>query len=292
MKRQLCYIFFALLQTSFISAQNRNKGDLFIGVSAGVSFANFLNSTPPHKLNLFNYDAYYIPSVSANISVNPTYVDYQTNLIKDLLVKVTAGADIEYFIKNNMSIYSGLYFEPKGINLNYSNITQTSVDTTIVTYKTKLSVNYLTIPIVLRKYFFREKKFFFECGIYIGYLVSSSFKHSQSRVFESQYLTDRYSSNYNWNNLSPYTNKIDYGLILGAGYSKKISEKLFLTAETKINFGLRKLDSKFNNEFSVIPIPNGVNFANYLIRSTNYQGFNSNSININLAVQVSLGYKI
>ena len=81
-------------------------------------------------------------------------------------------------------------------------------------------------------------------------------------------------------------------MAIGAGYLKKISERLNFKTEIQMRFGLVKIDSKYNNEFTVTPVASGTNFTSYLVRSTNYYGLNSDATNINLALTVGLGYKI
>ena len=88
-----------------------------------------------------------------------------------------------------------------------------------------------------------------------------------------------------------YTNTIDFGLSLGTGYTREISDKLIIKTELLLNIGLVKVDSRYNNDFSVTPVPSGSNFSRVLVRSTNYYGLNSYSKNINMLFTIGLGYK-
>lgn len=294
--KQLTFLSILILITNILFAQE--KGDIIIGFSAGTSFSNLLNSEAPHKINIFGSHINPVSFPSSDLTKSPAYTDYETGIFKDLLFGITSGIQIEYFIKNNLSLLSGIAYDSKGIDLNYAN-TITDYTTTgeimTETYKLKISNDYLTLPLLLRKYVLEEKNIFVSGGIYFGYLVSSRIDYlNQKTVSDELGILSDYSF---WidnekDKKREYTNKLDFGLSLGTGYSKNITDKLVFKSELLFNIALRKVDSKYNNDFSVTPVPSGTNLSNVLVRSTNYFGLNSNSKNINMLFSLGLGYRI
>ncbi|MDD4972306.1 MAG: porin family protein [Paludibacter sp.] len=283
-----------VLITNVLLAQEKEKGDLIIGFSTGSSFSNLLNSEAPHKINIFGSDVNPVGFYSSDLTESPAYIDYETGIFRDVLFGVTSSVQIEYFIKNNLSLSSGISYEPKGINLNYSN-TVTDYYTTAEILTLKIKNDYLVIPICLKKYVLKKKNIFVSGGMYFGYLLSSRIDYlNKKTVSDESGILSNYST---WidnekDKKREYTNKFDFGFSLGTGYVKNISNRLIFKSEFLFNIGLRKVDAKYNNDYSVKPIPMSSDFGNYLVRSTNYYGLNSNSKNINLLIKVGLGYKI
>jgi hypothetical protein len=287
--KQILFLSTLILITNVLFAQKKEKGDLIIGFSIGTSFSNLLNSEAPHKINIFDSDVNQVVFSS---------FDYKTGILKDLLFGVASGIRIEYFIKNNLSLLSGISYESKGINLNYSNrITDyTTIGGVLAEkYKLKICNDYLTFPILLRKYVLKEKNIFVSGGVYMGYLLSSRIDYlNQKTVSDESEILINYSI---WidnekDKKRKYTNKLDFGFSLGTGYAKNISDKLIFKSELTFNIGLRKVASKYNNDFSATRVPYTTMFNSDLVRSTNYYGLNLNSKNINMLITIGLGYRI
>jgi hypothetical protein len=296
--KQILFLSILILNTNILFAQEKEKGDLIVGFSIGPSFSNLLNSEAPHKINIFGSDVNPVVFSSSDLTKSPAYTDYETGVYKDFLFGVSSGIQIEYFIKNNLSVISGISYVSKGIDLNYTNtITDYTSTGGILTekYKLKISNDYLTLPLLLRKYVLKEKNIFVTGGLYIGYLLSSRIDYlNQKTVSDESGILSDYST---WidnekDKKREYTNKLDFGFSLGTGYTKNLSDNLIFKTELLFNIGLRKVDSKYNNDFSVTPVPSGSNFSSVLVRSTNYYGLNSNSKNINMLITIGLGYKI
>jgi len=294
--KQIAILSILILITNILPAQE--KGDIIVGFSIGASLSNLLNSEAPHKINIFGSDVNQAFFSSPDLTKSPAYTDYETGIFNDLLFGVSPGVQIEYFIKNNLSVFSGISYDSKGIDLNYANSITGYTSTGGVLnekYKLKISNDYLTLPLLLRKYLFKEKNIFVAGGVYIGYLLSSGIDYlNQKTVSDESGILRDYSA---WIDIENdkkrgYTNKFDLGFSFGTGYAKNISDKLIFKSELLFNIGIIKVDSKYNNEFSVTPVPTFENFSNVLVRSTNYYGLNSNSKNINMLITIGLGYKI
>ena len=309
MSKKIFLLLIGIMVVSNILADYHKKGDIYFGLSGGINASNLLNSEAPHKMNIFfgdnNRGVSFNSVEEAKSSIE---YNYKTNLINDAIINFVPAINFEYFLTNKLSIYTGLSIETKGLNLSYSNTYNgslyypyTSPPYNLATglvnenYKTNISNNYLIIPLRIRTYFRKEQNIFVEGGFYFGYLRQSSVSHSSSKT-----VTDNnqviYNSYFSLDGLyfdqMKYTNKIDYGISFGMGFSKNLIDKLFLNIETTTNIGLRKVDSKYDNEYTAMYIPQGSNQIIYLVRATNYYGLNSNSRNFDFSVKIGLSYKI
>lgn len=294
--KQILFLCILILITHVLFAQEKEKGSLSIGFSIGPSVSNLLNSEAPHKINIFGSDVTPIFLSSFDLMRSTTYSDYKTGILKDLLFGIASGIHVEYFIKNNLSLLAGFNYEPKGIDLDCSNVTTNDLISSVLTTKFRLKIrnNYITLPVLLRKYVLKEKDIFVSGGVYAGYLLSSRINYFEQR--SETYAAGGYENYTYWidnqkDKKRKYTNKFDFGISLGAGYSKSISDKLALKSELSFNIGLRKVDAKYNNEFSITPTAGQTGFTN-LVRATNYYGLNSNSKNINASILLGLEYRI
>ena len=271
----------------YLSAQEKSQKGMVIGLSLGPSLANLMNSKAPNKIFAFNS---LLPS--PDVENVAEYTDYEVGLLKDLLLGIAAGVTIEYFIKKDLSLLSGLSYESKGINLNYSNSRQGTVHFTgssssgeiNETFKKKIRNSYLIFPILIRTYILKHRALYLEGGLYSGYLLSSKVTLSDSKIVDEApraFFFSKFDNN-------SFTHNLDYGFSLGGGFAKDINQKVIFSISTRVNIGLRKVDAKFDNQFEIGSTPLG----SQLVTSTNYFGFNSDARNINFTFSIGAGYKI
>jgi Outer membrane protein beta-barrel domain len=295
--KQIIFLSVLTLITNILHGQEREKGEIIVRLSIGASFSNFLNSEAPHKINLLGSDVIPVAFPSPDLTTSSAYTDYETGVFKDLMFSLVPGVQVEYYIKNSLSISSGISYDSKGIDLTYTNTIRDYTTTGgILTEKFNLKIcnGYLTWPLILKKYILKEKNIFVAGGLYTGYLLSSRIDYLNQKTLTEESDTVYYYSTWIGNEKDKkreYTNKIDFGLSLGTGYTREISDKLIFKTELLLNIGLVKVDSRYNNDFSVTPVPSGSNFSRVLVRSTNYYGLNSYSKNINMLFTIGLGYK-
>jgi hypothetical protein len=295
--RSLVLVTFCFIY-GILNSQENKKGDIIIGFSIGPSFSNFVNSEAPHKLNIFGSDVSPVSFTSSDLTQHPAYADYSTGLFKDILTGVSAGFQLEYFLSDRFSLQSGLYVESKGIHLDYSKYSPDyGAPGRILdqTFQVKIHNYYLTLPVMLRTYFFSKRNIYVEMGLYAGYLFSSEVNYyNHKKISNDQGIVSDYS--FRFDNFSDpekkYTRTLDAGFSLGAGYIKRITDKWTINAGFRMNMGLLKVDSKYNNDYSVTIVPSGTNLNSYLVHATNYYGLNSYAKNINFILRVGVGYKI
>lgn len=262
-------------------AQESFKGNKIIHFSIGPNLANFLSAEAPHKLYTFGPD-------TAFAEHDPVWdIDYQTSLFGDILLGVATGFSFEYFFGNSVSISGGINYEMKGINLNYTALEKKMEKT----FECKIKNNYVTIPILIRSYLGEKKEFFMMAGFYSGFLVSSKIHYYKEIFYPEDQSSMKLWSDGKDEDLD-YTSNFDFGVTLGGGFLKDLSEKFTLRTELLLNFGMIKLDAKYDNDYEELVVPGGSQLMKKMVRSKNYFGLNSNSRNISLALNVGIGYRI
>ena len=307
MRTNLVKAIFLLVVTIGIAALGRAQepidktGTMLINFHAGPSFANFISAEAPHKyLSNFWYEDNFI-------AVAMPLVDYETQFIQDHKVGISAGISLEKYLKNDVSLLFGLNYDGKGIDLEYKGSNYLKENDNPVFEKghllTKVNNKYLSVPIVIRKYFAPKQIFYAQAGIHLAYLTSSEISVDYARAaltelqvdgmmdiddglagtnFTSFSLKDKSKDN---------THLFDYGLSAGCGLKLPLGRGIYFTTDLLINMGLRKIDRKNNNEYQISDVPASSGY-NHVIISGNYFGLSSKAKNINTALTVGLSIEL
>ena len=293
-------------------AQADKKGLCLLHFSVGPSFANFIHSEAPHKINIYGSDIYPV-IVPVDVTTSFAYFDYETNFINDTKTGLTFGVGLEYYFKNNLSIISSIHYEEKGIHLkNFTTevrpVTWEAPPESLgpspppgsfiyydETFEVIVKNNYLTLPVLLRKYIHKQE-YYLQGGFYLGYLLNSKISYSlRKHTYIPDYI---WSGSDTWARLDnaedeekEFTMNFDYGVSAGAGLSHPLGSRTVLTADLLFTMGLRQVDAKYNNEYSEKDVISGTGFRKQL-RSTNYFGLNSNARNFTTLITVGIGYRL
>lgn len=311
--KTLLSIFFIVIPFQFSLGQEYEKGTKLISISVGGSLSNLLNSEPPHKISLQGSDIY--PGiVSYPITASGAYFDYTTSILKDVKSGLVVNGGIEYFLKDRLSICVSVSYEEKGINLDYKRSESRKVindhspldlnfgpqvDEYILYYdeffQVELRNRYLTMPVLIKKYF-SGSKFYFSGGGFAARLMATdiyTFKRKHSYTsYDFGNESDSYGGiNHEVDKNKEFTNEFDYGVSLGTGLSYPLTKSIFLDADLLFSLGLRQVDGKYNNEYEERRIAVSSGFA-AAVRSTNYFGLNSNATNISAALTFGIRCKI
>lgn len=154
------------------------------------------------------------------------YASLRGNIFVDNLAanfSYLGGVSFEYFFKENLSI---------GANLNYENKTAKDKGYIYlvndgfgerVKSDTKAKYNYLVLPVYVNYYFAPKKDFYFNGGVFVGYLLDSKF--TSKKFNDTTVTTDK-------------NKKTDAGLVLGFGKVFKLNDKNELKLELRENLGL------------------------------------------------------
>jgi hypothetical protein len=293
-------------------AQQDRKGSKIIYLSAGITSSNLLNSEAPHKINIYGSDIRPAVLYPTNVTTSLGYFDYSTHILKDIKTGFSLKAGIEYFLKNNWSVATFIAYEDKGIDLNFKHSQHRDVinpfdpsynigvgPTFYVEYyeqfyHVKIRNSYVTIPVIVKRYFFNEN-FYLSAGGYAGWLIKSGVytfmrKHRYSPDYQ-YFGSDFYAGIDENDEKKEFTNHFDYGLAIGTGFAYPLTTNFQLNIDLLLSAGLRKIDKKYNNEYeeSHIAMPTGVGLR---VRSTNYFGLSSDATNLSAAFTFGVGYKL
>ncbi|KAF2340933.1 porin family protein [Flavobacterium tistrianum] len=138
------------------------------------------------------------------------------------------GVSSQYQINESLSLRA---------DLNYDRKTQTSKgegtytsDTPYNRYSIKATnyFNYITLPIMLKFNFTRNKSFYINGGPYFGYLLKSGWKYETSGIQNSnENLED-----------TKYSKSMDFGISAGFGKEFKLNDNHNIYIELRENLGL------------------------------------------------------
>lgn len=311
MKKHYFFCFF-LISYLFSFGQEDTKRVKLIHISVGPGFSNFLGSEAPHKINIYQSDIYPAMLTDSDVTRSIGYFDYNTSLIKDIKVGFAARLGFEYYLRKDLSLILSFGYEDKGINLkNRKQESHVYVHTTppeslpipppptdIVYYdeifEVKIENQYLTLPFLLRKYISKHH-FYIQGGFYTGWLLKSQiYTYNRKHNYIPDY--DFYGSDFmsgidnSIDKDKEFTTHFDFGVSAGIGFTHNLTNKLIFNSDLILNLGLRKIDRKYNNEYSEERLP--VLPPYILLRSTNYYGLNSNAKNISATFTIGLGYTL
>jgi|TARA_R110002020_G_scaffold103640_3_gene242839 opacity protein-like surface antigen len=143
-------------------------------------------------------------------------------------VSYTVGAGLEIGLNEPWSLVTGLLYDRKVVNLEYTIFIQSEMGNEVVDFSDSFTFNYLVVPAMGRYTFENEKTpLFINAGLYTGYLAKTTLSF------------DGTTSGYN---------SIDGGIALGAGMHIPLSEEINLILEIRDYFGLTDINSGPNTD--------------------------------------------
>lgn len=143
-------------------------------------------------------------------------------------VSFTVGAGLEIGLHEQWSLITGLLYDRKVINLEYTIFIQSEMGNEVVDISDTFTFNYLIVPAMGRYTFANEKTpLFINAGLYTGYLAETTLSF------------DGTTSGYN---------SIDAGIALGAGMHIPLSEENNLIIEIRDYLGLTDINSGPNTD--------------------------------------------
>lgn len=308
-------LFVLIYSFCYANAQDESTNRLkIIDFHVGPSFSNFINTEAPHKSFLMlSEDEYILTS-----DPESTFQNYDASITKDIRYSISLGLGFEYSLKKNWSVYASFNYEGKGINLDDSNSQYeehhyesesqeyTIQEMTSEKTKVKLSNNYLTMPVLMRKYFTDKQTFYLQGGMYLAYLLKSEGNISLQKAEQTSFLQYNGFGSFNDENTTSYfssfdvtiddkdkvhTAKFDFGLSFGTGLRLPLNDQLYFKADLLFNFGLKSIDSLNNNEYAEKDFPSSSGYST-AFQSKNYYGLNSKAKNINSVLTVGVGIKL
>lgn len=190
MKKSLLFFFF--FTSLLVSAQN----DIILSVTSGATLSN-IRGNEIAKQN-----------------------DYDFNYV--------GGIDIEKPFNSNFSFVTGLHYDNKSFKneIEFSRFNNFDPLINNSKRKIKLTLQYLTIPILFRYYIDKENSFYINSGPYIGFFLNTTTRVEGDKIKDDS---------------NEVFKTLDLGWSLGIGKKFKITEKNNLTVELRDNLGLSNI---------------------------------------------------
>lgn len=168
------------------------------------------------------------PKLTFGIAAGPGVVNLYGNDILRHNHKPTigfaGGAFCSYQLHKDLFIGANFMFERKG---SFTSMAATDlIGNQLGNAKTYSRLNYLTIPVFLRKTFGNKVKFMLNAGAFSGYLLKFTVTSEGSIGIKRK---GDYTSN---------LKRIDIGVIVGAGFELPVTDKLSFSLEVRENLGL------------------------------------------------------
>ncbi|KAF2327513.1 porin family protein [Flavobacterium nitrogenifigens] len=193
MKKITLFLFTITLITFKTTAQ---ESKFKFGVQAGLTYSSFrgyesfIDEDPGFS---------YLFGISAQYKLNES---------------LSLRADLDYDRKTQTSKGEGAYIS----NVSYDRYS----------IKTTNYLNYITLPIMLKFSFTRNKSFYINGGPYLGYLLKSGWKYKTSGIQNSdENLED-----------TKYRKSMDFGVSAGFGKEFKLNDNHNIYIELRENLGL------------------------------------------------------
>jgi hypothetical protein len=144
----------------------------------------------------------------------------------------SGGLSFQYNLPKIFSIRTGIAFERKGAEFNYTIPFTDQYGKPIDYIKNieHLHFDYLTAPFLLRASVGRKIKYFFNTGFFIGYLIKQTTITEATQYFPSS--TTDYTS---------YRKRFDLGVCAGLGLSIPIANQFSISFEIRDNLGLKNV---------------------------------------------------
>jgi hypothetical protein len=288
-----------ILTIALVLGFEYTQAQISFGVKGGLNMSNCLFPNAPQKIVAYTPNNDRIKIESPN-NLNTLYYDYKTEFLKMFDLGFNSGIFVRIPLKKRFDfIQIELNIEQKGFQLNsqipkpINNPNYQGQTEDIV--KRNVNNSYLVVPVSIGKYFGKNKRFYYEFGVFGAYLMASKFKAYTARSIEYTDIQsgDNYSDlsyieiNSNGEKLAQMHNRIDAGVLGGLGYTFNIDNKTQIIANFRTNVSVLKL-GKFNNEFETYPFPTNTGFG-YLVSNRNYMyGMNSQARNINFSLSFGI----
>lgn len=144
-------------------------------------------------------------------------------------VGYSGGLFFQYNFPKTFSLRTGISFERKGSEFN-STITYTDIIGNIIGSEkiiARIHFDYLTMPLLVRATVGKKIKYFFNAGLFFGYLVKQTFVYKQSTYLPA-HTTDNIDND----------KRFDTGVTAGLGLSIPIRDKFLISCEIRNNLGL------------------------------------------------------
>lgn len=192
-------------------------------------------------------------SFDAGIEGGPSAIILRGNAAIDSTHKPTAGFSFGLFLQynfiNRISLRTGIGYEIKGTGVELRAIRTDNMGNTIETKKINatLHLNYVSVPLLFRKYFGKKTNYFINGGPFFGYLTGISQSQSEN-YFAAPDIA--------------YYKRIDAGITAGLGAVVQL-KVVSISFELRNNLGLYNINAatSFYNDNTIRTNATGLLFS-------------------------------
>ncbi len=197
--RKITFLLFAITLITFKTTAQESK--VKFGVQAGLTYSKFrgyesFTGEKPGFSYLFGVSLQYKLDESLSLRADLSY---------DRKTQVTKGSTIDWYSDSPVISPDAIY-----------------------NFKGTTYLNYITLPIMLKFNFTRNKSFYINGGPYLGYLLKSGMKYETSRPQDSDEDIED----------TKYRKSIDFGISAGFGKEFKLNDNHSIYVELRENLGL------------------------------------------------------
>lgn len=138
-----------------------------------------------------------------------------------LKIDFSCGIFFQYNFPKTFSIRTNITFERKGSSWSFST---TDLNGNLTVIKGHSNLDYLTVPVLFRLTFGKKITYYFNAGIFMGYLISQKYIYHNIGFLPSDH-TSEYRS-------------FDMGISGGIGFAIPVRNKFAISCELRNNLGL------------------------------------------------------
>ncbi|MET3025714.1 porin family protein [Flavobacterium sp. UW10123] len=153
---------------------------------------------------------------------------YESFIDEDPGFSYLFGVSLQYKLNESLSLKADLDYDRKTKTSKGEGAYISDISYKYYSIKTTNYFNYITLPIMLKFNFTRNKSFYINGGPYFGYLLKSGWKYETSGIQNSnENLED-----------TKYSKSLDFGISAGFGKEFKLNDNHNIYIELRENLGL------------------------------------------------------
>lgn len=262
-RRQEPSVFNAGPAASATGPANTNSGNLLLGLSYRIKSGD--PNKPFTQINRISIGIEGGPNATFALGTNKPGNSYGYKKYPDY--GTTTGLTFQWNSRKHFSLRTGICFEQKSFTSKTIYVDFNSGSSSEYRHINKF--NYLTLPVLARFTFGKKVQFFYNAGVFVGYLNNQHTGMTGDSYYQIGLETIHTSYKESYDNTSQY-NRFDLGITGGVGIGIPVKNHWYLSAEFRENFGLLDI----------------YNASNYNTNTSNL-----NTFNLLLGISYKLGFR-
>jgi hypothetical protein len=214
------------------------------------------------------------------------------NYHTEFIIKTNVGVYLKYKLFPHVWVSSGISKGNWGTKVNYNALTPaSSIYPYLKDYRWHINIDnkYLTIPLAIEYHFGKKINFFTKVGGYLGKLDYTRIDGFMSLIEFDDNMGRLAFIDYRiyGTNSDAGIHDYDYGVVVGFGATRALTQHLSILLESNLNIGLRQIDSRHNNDVRN-DLPNSTSPR----IEEDFYGLSSHAKNLVISINAGLVYKL